>query len=86
MLILLMLSLVSEIATHCRYQMLQALAEQPVGFDQDGAERGHGRLSPKALMIERQSDPRRCGVARSTLRWRNTAQKRSDNKDKINTI
>jgi hypothetical protein len=31
--------------------MLQALAEQAVGFDQDGAGRGHGGLPPKALLI-----------------------------------
>ena len=38
-------------------QMLQSFAEQPVGFDQDGAGRGHGGLPPKALMIERPRDP-----------------------------
>jgi hypothetical protein len=39
--------------------MLQALAEQTTGFDQDGPGRGHGRLSPKTLVIERLRDPSR---------------------------
>jgi hypothetical protein len=43
-------------------QMLQALAEQPITFDQDGTGHGHGRLFPEALMIEQQRDPKRCGV------------------------
>jgi hypothetical protein len=34
-------------------QMLHALADQPNGFDQGGAGNGHGRLSLKALTIER---------------------------------
>ena len=66
--------------------MLQTLAEQPVGFDQDGMGRGHGRLPPKTLMIEQPRDPRRCGMARSMLRWRNTARKSAGNKDKVNTL
>jgi len=42
-------------------QMLQALAEQSVRFDQDGLGRGHGGFSPKALVIERARAPRRWG-------------------------
>ena len=67
-------------------QMLQSFAEKAVGFDQDGAGRGHGGLPPKALMIERPRDPGWSAVARSRLRWRDTARKIAGNKDKINTL
>jgi hypothetical protein len=48
--------------------MLQTLTEQPVGFDQEGPGRGHGGVSPKALMIERPRDPGWRGATRSMLR------------------